>query len=241
MRAVRRALVVRPEPGCAATLRAIAALEGWRGIGVPLTERQETGAAPPEGRFDAVLLTSMAAALPARSFAHLPVHAIGEATARAVREAGFASVTVGARGEAAQDGAAFGRMLASIGLGRPLYPCAEERRPELETVLRDAGVAVEPWPVYRTVIVERGGERLRKALGEDIVDAVLLHAPSGTRAFASVVREAGLADRFASAAMLCLSERVAEALPDGLGGARIVPPAPEDRLLVAQLANLEGR
>lgn len=221
----RRALVVRPEPGCTATAARIDARDGWHAVKLPLTERRATGAPRPEGSLTAIALTS-AAAVPhvPPDLRSLPVHAIGEATARAARAAGMEVATVGTG-----DGTQFGEGLARAGIAGPiLYPCAEDRRPGFENALVAAGVRVDPWPVYRTVSLPDGGTRLAAA-GRKI-DAVLLYAPSGARALGSAAREAKMTlDRVR---MLCLSAAIAQALPTRLGGRRIWPDEPrEDALL----------
>ena len=237
--APRRALVLRPEPGDAATAARIEALGGWRAVCVPLTLREETEAEPPSGPFDALVLTSAAAAGPAAARApwlrDAPVHAIGEATARAAREAGFARVTSGADGRPARDGAALGRALGpTLGGARILYPCAEERRPGFERSARAAGIEVVAWPLYRTLARADGTARLAEALEEGPVEATLLHAPSAARALARAAADLGLdgGDRFGT--LLCLSDAVADALPD-VWASRLVAPMPDDASLVACL------
>ena len=221
----RRALVVRPEPGCTATAARIDARDGWHAVKLPLTERRATGAPRPEGAFAAIALTSAAAVLHVPpELRSLPVHAIGDATARAARAAGMEVATVGAG-----DGTQFGENLVRARIAGPiLYPCAEDRRPGFEDALVGAGVRVDPWPVYRTVTLPDGGPRLA-AVGRKI-DAVLLYAPSGARALGSAARDAGTT--LSGSRMLCLSAAIAQALPPSLGAARIWPNEPrEDALL----------
>src|SRR5690242_6691986 len=95
----RAVAVLRPEPGNAATAAAIEAL-GLTAIRLPLFEIHAIDWAPPDAtRFDALLLTSANAARHAgqglAGFRSLPVHAVGEATAAAAREAGLEVVAVG--------------------------------------------------------------------------------------------------------------------------------------------------
>ena len=235
----RLALVLRPGEGAARTAARIDALGGWRAAVVPLTAREPTGAAPPPGTFDAIVLTSAAAvpaldALPPAVRA-LPLHAIGEATAEAARMAGHAHVVVGADGAAPHDGRAFGQMLAGRGL-RFLYPCAEARSPDLEAVL-EARAAIAPWPVYRTV--PRAGASAELLALDGAPAAVLLHAPSAARALGALCEATpAFAERMAGAAMLCLSARVGDALPGDLGAARHVARQPDDASLVALLSGL---
>lgn len=95
-------IVVRPEPGCAATLAAARAL-GLDARGFPLFAVEPMAwAAPDPAGFDLLLVGS------ANVFRHggpqlaalraLPVHAVGEATAAAARAAGFTVAATGRGG-----------------------------------------------------------------------------------------------------------------------------------------------
>lgn len=95
-------VVIRPEPGCSATVAAARAA-GLDAAGHPLfAVAARSWQAPPPGNYDAVLAGS------ANVFRHggpalaayrtLPVLAVGETTAMAARDAGFAVAQVGAGG-----------------------------------------------------------------------------------------------------------------------------------------------
>ena len=97
----RPLVVLRPEPGLGETL-AIAQSMGLEAVPAPLFEVGPVAwHAPDPARFDAILAGS------ANAFRHggatlsaltpLPVHAVGERTARAAREAGFAVASTGGR------------------------------------------------------------------------------------------------------------------------------------------------
>ena len=97
---MRRVLVLRPEPGATATLRR-ARERGLEAEAVPLFEVEPVEwSVPDPSDFDALLLTSANAVRHGgpglQALRELPVHAVGEATARAAREAGFAVATIGA-------------------------------------------------------------------------------------------------------------------------------------------------
>jgi ABC-type molybdate transport system permease subunit len=90
-------LVTRPEPGASRTLAALTALDK-PALAAPLFEIVQTAQPRPSGRFAALLVTSQngAAGLsPASSglAADLPVFAVGDRTAQALRDAGFMDVT----------------------------------------------------------------------------------------------------------------------------------------------------
>lgn len=92
-------VVIRPEPGCSASLAAARAAR-LEAHGFPLFEVvARSWEAPPPGQFDAILGGS------ANAFRHggkglallrdLPVYAVGETTAAAAKEAGFGVVATG--------------------------------------------------------------------------------------------------------------------------------------------------
>lgn len=91
--------VLRPEPGNAATATRIAA-RGYRAIRLPLFRVEPVAwDAPAAASFDALILTSANAVRHAgaqlASYSPLPVHAVGETTAAAARDAGFVVASVG--------------------------------------------------------------------------------------------------------------------------------------------------
>jgi uroporphyrinogen-III synthase len=88
-----RVLVLRPEPGASATVER-ARKRGLDAIALPLFEIEPVEwQAPDASRFDALLLTSANAVRfggeQLEVLRGLPVHAVGEATAEAARQAGF--------------------------------------------------------------------------------------------------------------------------------------------------------
>lgn len=97
-----RVLILRPEPGNAATAAAVRAM-GLEPVVIPLFEVRAVAWSPPDpDQFDAVVMTSANAARHGGEalarYTHLPLYAVGEATAAAARAAGFAHVVAGAGG-----------------------------------------------------------------------------------------------------------------------------------------------
>lgn len=95
----RPLLVLRPEPGASATAARARAL-GLSPIVAPLFEIVPMAWDTPDpARFEAIAMTSANAARHAGAalaqYAHLPLFAVGEATAEAARKAGFTCVTAG--------------------------------------------------------------------------------------------------------------------------------------------------
>ena len=98
----RPIIVIRPEPGCSATVAAGRAA-GLDTRGFPLFAiRPRAWQVPPRDTFDALLLGSANAVRHARDalagWSGVPAYAVGEVTARAARSAGLSVAATGAGG-----------------------------------------------------------------------------------------------------------------------------------------------
>ena len=230
---MKTALVLRPEPGLSATLHRIEGIEGWWGIGLPLTQRDPTRGPRPSGSFDAIAFTSGEATRVLDDHADLrtlPIHAVGKETARHARERGARSVRVGLGGDVPRDGAELGRSLGAHYRGRIiLYPCAVERRPGFEREATRQGAFVVSWPIYRTTADPQAQAELRALLRDAPPEAILLHAPSAARALAHAAPIPG------GVALLCLSDAIAAALPHGSATRVLVADRPDDDALLSLL------
>lgn len=213
---MRRALVLRPEPGNGRTAARLAAV-GVPAERLPLFAIEPRAWTPPDANaFDALLLTSANAVRHAgaglAALAALPVVAVGEATAAAARGAGLTVATVGTGDAlAAARAADASRLLHLAGADRVAVPGA---------------VAVT---VYASVPVPVAPDMLDQAL-----DAVVLcHSARAAARFAALF--AGRPrDRVRIAA---LSAQVAAAA--GEGWARVaIATRPDDPALVACAATL---
>jgi uroporphyrinogen-III synthase len=122
----RRLLILRPEPGASATAAKAAAM-GMDFILLPLFEtRAVEWTAPDPASFDAVLITSAnAARLGGHGmdrYLHLPLYAVGEATARGAKASGFTNVTFGT-GDAVE----IARLMAEDGREHVLHLAGRDR------------------------------------------------------------------------------------------------------------------
>ncbi len=119
-------LILRPQPGAAATAKR-AEMLGLMPVIRSLFMVEPRAWEPPDAtRFDAIVLTSanavrIGSADIARYFA-LPVYAVGTATAQAARTAGFADVR-----EGAGDATAAFQALVEAGHSRPLHLAGADR------------------------------------------------------------------------------------------------------------------
>jgi len=164
-----RLLVTRPLPAGAATADRLRAL-GHDVTLAPLMATEAMAWALPEPLPEAVMLTSAFAARLANSAAlhQLPVFAVGDATARAAREAGFADVRDG--GGTAQawiDGA------AAAGVASLLHLAGEDLTPALVP----AGLRIITCTVSRA--------RLLPLAAFPRLDWVLLYSPRSAAHFAA--------------------------------------------------------
>lgn len=211
----RRALVLRPAPGNARTIAALAAL-GVPAVALPLflvTPCRWT--MPDREAFDALLLTSANAARHAGAALRaldLPVVAVGEATAAAARAAGLTVMIVGTGDAAAA--------VAQAGERRLLHAAGRDHV---------ALAGVETIVVYASDAVELPGDALDIALDS----VVLLHSRRAATRFVALLGDANRA-RIKVAA---LSSAVAEAAGTGWE-ALATPSEPNDRALVALAARL---
>jgi len=173
---MRRLLVLRPEPGASETVSRARVL-GLEAISIPLFAVEPLGWTVPDGEFDALLMTSANAVRHGGTqlevLRTLAVHAVGEATAAAARQAGLTVTTVGDAGVE--------ELLTRIDPNiRLLHLCGEDRRGP-----SDARQSITAVPVYRSVALERP----QLAEVEDAV--VLVHSPRAAQRFAELVRDRG--------------------------------------------------
>lgn len=208
----RPALVLRPEPGASATLARLAEA-GVRGIAMPLFAVRPMAWTLPPGPVDALLLTSANAVRHGGDLGavrHLPVVAVGAATAALAREAGLDVRWTGAGDAAAAT--------ALVAPGTRLLHLAGRERVALP------GVAAVT--VYASVPLDVQAGALSVASGA----IVLLHSARAAARFATLA--AGVPD----VRLAALSAGVAAAA--GRGWAEVsVASVPTDEALVALAAS----
>ena len=218
---MRRLVILRPEPGASASLERASAL-GLDAISMPLFGVHPLEWTPPDPNiFEAVLATSANALRHGGAglarFRHLPLHAVGEATAEAAREAGFDVIAGSGHVEA---------LLTSLPSGlRLFYPCGRDRRD-----LSAARQAILSVPVY-------AAEALPMPDGfADIADAVAaVHSPRAGERLAELT-EAAEIDR-PSIRIAAISQAAASAA--GTGWETVMAAAePNDGALLELAARL---
>lgn len=219
-------IVIRPEPGCAATCEA-ARGQGLAAHGFPLFAVRPLGwDAPAPDDFDALLIGSAnalrhgGAALAA--YAGKPAYVVGEATATAARAAGLAVIGVGRGG---------------------LQGVLERLHPGHTRLLRLAGqerVDLAPPPgvtMAERVVYASQPQAMPQALAALLAGPalVLLHSAEAARHFASACESGGI-DR-SRIRLATLGPRISAAA--GTGWASIAAAAsPDDPALLALAAEL---
>jgi uroporphyrinogen-III synthase len=164
---MRRLIVLRPEPGASATAGKARAV-GLTVETVPLFAVQPVHWRADADDYDAIVATSANAIRHGggglASLRKLPVHAVGEATAQAARDAGFTLASIG-QGGAREMPLPAGRLLHLA--GRDHHPIAGAT-----TVIVYESVAIEPPPslAAEDAVVMVHSARAGERLAELVVD-----------------------------------------------------------------------
>lgn len=147
-----------------------------------------------------------------RPYLDLPFFAVGKTTATAARDLGFKIVEAGSG-----DGAALARHLISspkLDPARPvLYLAGAPRSPDFEQLLADASRRVEVVECYRMLPIRRETEELLEIL-TPAPHSVLLYSSETARQFAAIVESAEISSILKNIRFLCLSHKIAAALPE---------------------------
>lgn len=232
-----RVLVTRPEPGAARTAATLAR-RGHVPLTLPLTATAaiDPGPAPEAGAFDAVAVTSQAALrhLPAawrKAIGHLPLYAVGAATAEAARP-DWQGEVVSANGDAA---ALVDLLSTRIPHARLLYPCGRTRMPFLEDRLAAAEMTVRAVEVYATRRLAVSPGEVESFIGSGGIDAVLVHSAAGAAALVDFMSQGAVAPLFEHSRLLCISARAARALGGGFDDRIAIAAHPDEAALLALL------
>ena len=211
-------LILRPEPGAGESAGRARAL-GLDPVVAPLFTIRPLPWQPPEGRFDALLLTSANAARHAGALPALPCYAVGDATAAAARSAGLVEVVTGP-----SDGAAALALAGADGRRRILHLCGQDHvalaAPGIELVRRTV-YAADPLPALP--------DAAEAAIAGGAI--VLLHSPRAARAFAA------LATAREAVRIAAISPAAAAAAGPGWAEVRAAH-APRDQALLELAAQL---
>ncbi|MNX73715.1 uroporphyrinogen-III synthase [compost metagenome] len=224
MRPIRRVWITRAQPGAARTAARLTAL-GYEPVVAPLLSIRPLpdalDAAPDFATVAALAFTSpngvAAFAALTSDLRDRPVFAVGDATAEAARDAGFADAR-----SAAGDIHALARLIGARPIkGLILAPGAREPAGDLPALLPDHDV--RRLPVY-------AAEETDVVVPTDF-DAVLVHSPRAARALAAILTPEAAANRLA----VCISAAAAAPLT-ALGLAEIrTADAPDEASMLTAL------
>ncbi len=237
MQPVVRILVTRPEPD-ATELAARLARDGHQAICAPLlTVEAVPGWRLPVAVPQALLATSRhALALLARhddaaALLGIPVFTVGNATAAAARELGWAKI-VAATGTA-QDLIAVVAAGCDPRSGPLLHARGADITVDLAAALTPLGFTVYAPVLYGTHPVSTMPLAMQVGLGANALDAAILLSAKTARTYAALLTAAGLWHTTRNLAHYCLSEVVAEVL-NSLGPCTVkVPETPDLEQLIA--------
>lgn len=214
-------LIIRAQPGAAETAARAAAL-GLDCRIVPLFAAQPVAwDAPQADGFDAVMLTSAHAPRHAgaaqAAYHRLPCYAVGESTAAAASEAGYADVRSGSG-----DGDALLGLMERDRIGKALHLCGRNRRP-----YEQPGITIVRTIVYAVDGVAGLPSAALAALHEDPL--VLLHSPRAGAHFATLCDDAGL--NRGSLTLAAISQAAAAAAGPGWKRVAVAERPRDDALL----------
>jgi uroporphyrinogen-III synthase len=229
-----RLLLTRPEPDAERTAAALRR-QGHTVIVAPLMRIKiladaEIGAGP----WAAILITSANAAhaigAHRRKIAleRVPVFAVGERSAQAMREAGFATVS-SAEGGVGDLARLIGeRMTPGSSL---LYLAGAERSGDLVGKLAARRFAVHTAVVYRAIAAADLPPAATDALAQG-VEGVLHYSRRTAEAYVNAARDSGLLESALKPAQFCLSAQIAEPLAEAGAATIHVAQRPMEAALV---------
>jgi len=229
-----RLLVTRPEPDAERTAQVLRA-RGHQVLVAPLS-RMEPIDADLSGHWTAILMTSANAARVFSSHRQLanliraPVFAVGDRSADAAREAGFADVT-SAQGALAD----LVRLVATKFAGNPgtlLYVAGEDRAGDLAGELAAHGIAVRTAVAYRVAALPVLPVDLKHALMAREIDGALHYSARSLAILLKLADGAGALNAVLNLAHYCLSAAVAAPLRDRHAGRISIAPVPEEAALI---------
>jgi uroporphyrinogen-III synthase len=207
-----RVLLTRPRHDGEETARLLAK-HNIETVMAPLIDISEiAGATLDLAGVQAVLVTS---ANGARALAHttanrdFPVFAVGDASAAAARDNGFARVT-SANGDVAAL-ATLVRQRRTPQDGALVHAAGSAVAGDLAGALESHGFEVRRSQLYRAQAVDTLPEAARSALSDGIIDAALFYSPRTAALFAKLVVAAGVQSNCRRIIAGCLSPAVAEA------------------------------
>jgi uroporphyrinogen-III synthase len=209
----QRALITRPLDDARPVADRLRAL-GIDAVIEPLLHIDfRDGAAPGLADVQAILVTSAngVRALAGRSERRdLPVLAVGDASARQARSAGFTDVT--SAGGDVGDLAALVARTCDPKAGALLHVAGSAVASDLAGLLERDGFTYRRAVLYDARRADALSDACRERIAAGQIDAVLFFSPRTAATFVRLIDDVGLADRCADMDAVCLSQAVADKL-----------------------------
>jgi|KBSSwiStaDraftv2_1062776.scaffolds.fasta_scaffold03027_10 uroporphyrinogen-III synthase len=211
-----RLLVTRPEPDAGREAEALAA-RGHEAVLAPLLKIEFTRDVPLDfAGVQALIVTSrnalraMASRRELPDARKLPLFAVGEATARAARDIGFANVTTGPG--TAEELAELIAATLEPKHGPLVHLAGETLAFDLKSRLEAKGFTLRQPVLYRARPAEQLPAQALSLLKSGKVDGAILLSPLTARTFALLIEKHGVVTQGRRLVCYCLSQAVAEVL-----------------------------
>lgn len=235
------ALITRPRNEAERLARRLAE-RGIAAVIEPMIEVVERGGVAPDmSGVQAILLTSANGARALARASHgrgVPVFAVGDATARAARNAGFAQVE-SAGGTVDDLGQLVARRLRPAG-GKLLHVAGSDIAGDLAGALRVAGFAVERAVLYEARAAAALTTETERLIADEKIDLVLFFSPRSAAIFAGLADAADVWGGLAATMAVSISAAADAALGDLRFRARRIAAAPTEAALLACVDSLIG-
>lgn len=238
-----RLLITRPRDD-AETLAAALAARGVETMIEPMLEIVSLpGPRIARDEYQAILFTSAngVRALVNRNrgelgdLAAVPVFAVGDATARAARDVGFAQVESAAGDVGSLASLVVARLEPAA--GPLLHIAASQLAGDLAGSLAAAGFTVRRSTLYEARQAQNLSPATIDALRHGAIDAVMFFSPRTAAAFVTLAQNAGVAPCLSAVAALCLSQAVAAAASAVSWRVIVVAPRPDQAALLGCLSD----
>ena len=230
-----RVHVFRPQADADRTARGLRE-HGFEPVVTPLFTIVPLPDTPPEGPFDALVLSSGNAIGPLaqapEAWRELPVFTVGARTAGRAREAGFTD----ARSADGDRNDMIALVTGNMPTGaRLLMVSGRDRNEDIAPRLEQAGFAVTDWTAYAAEAVSVLPDELKASLARGVEAAALHYSPRGAQTFLALIREAGIEEEALALTHVALSAAVAAPLVSAGASTVLVAEYPEESALFAAL------
>ncbi|XUY26547.1 uroporphyrinogen-III synthase [Agrobacterium sp. rho-8.1] len=157
---------------------------------------------------------------------HRPIFVVGNASAKAARDAGFQAIISGE-----SDGSALAHLIADTGAshrGTVLYLAGTPRDQGFERALGELKVPFKTVEIYRMQPVPWQSHNLKKRIADIPIDAVLFYSSEAVRIFFELMEREKYPEQFRDCRMVCISSKVLSQVPASFQHAAFASTAPSE-------------